>query len=593
MSPAEQIKSRLSITDVVSGYLKLARAGSNFKAVCPFHSEKTPSFFVSPARDSWHCFGCQKGGDIFTFVMEIESVVFREALQILAQRAGVELQRENNQDRDERSRLFALMECAVQFYETHRARFPAVGTYLEKRGVKPETIAKFRIGYAPPETSGWRQFTEYALKKGYTLKELEKSGLIIKKQSPSYELRVTSYDRFRNRIMFPIAEPQGRVVAFGGRIFDVLRDSASGQRGSAGGEAPAKYINSPQTVLYDKSRILYAFDKAKMAIRREDACVVVEGYMDAIMAHQAGTEHAVAISGTAMTNHQLTLLRRLCGNIVLSFDMDDAGESATRRSIDLGLDMGFDVKAIAMPSGKDPADLVQSDPDAWRRAAAEAADIISYFLQKAQVRHTAQTIEGKRAISNSVLPLIARLRREVEKAHWVSVLSSRLGVREESVWEDMRRSTSSQPVLRQPVREADQRNASNSRSRAELLEDRILGIVYAHQISIPAGVTESFFRSEPHRALFSAFPCAVANIKNSELQQLLSRLVFEAEMLVSAENAAAECAACIGELEREHTKTKLEQLTHDIRQAEEAGNEQQLPQLIEEFRETSKQLASM
>src|SRR3989344_5783300 len=259
MTPVEQIKSRLSVVDVVSSYVKLIRAGSNFKAVCPFHSEKSPSFFVSPARDVWHCFGCGVGGDQFRFVMQIENVDFREAHRILADRAGVQLRLENPKERDLHARLFDLLELATKFYEQELTRYPTVGTYLTTRGVISDTMQKFRLGYAPPESVGWRAFTEYALKKRYKLEELEKAGLSIRKQTAS-ELKKTSEE-------------------------DVV----------------AKYINTPQTPLYDKSAVLYAFDKAKMAIRKENGCVIVEGYMDAIMAHQAGTAHVVAVSGTALT----------------------------------------------------------------------------------------------------------------------------------------------------------------------------------------------------------------------------------------------------------------------------------------------------
>lgn len=596
MTPVEQIKSRLSIADVVSTYLKLTRAGSNFKAVCPFHSEKSASFFVSPARDAWHCFGCQKGGDVFSFVMEIEGIDFREALKLLAERAGVELRNENPEDRSERSRLFSLLEEAARFYQECLSHTPAVQGYLLRRGVHPDTIAKFHIGYAPPETSSWRVITEHALKKGYTFQELEKSGLAIKKQSPSpnsYNLMPSAYyDRFRNRITFPIADTNGRTIGFGGRIFDEFQ--------MEGKEMPAKYINTPQTMLYDKSRVLYAFDKAKATIRKENKCILVEGYMDVVMAHQAGTEHTVAVSGTALTRDQLTLLRRLCDQIILSFDMDDAGESATRRSIDLALVMGFDVKAIAMPSGKDPADLVQSDVASWQRVAGEATDIISYFLEKALRRYDTRTLDGKRGVAKSVLPLVSHLMREVDKAHWVSVIASRFGAREESVWEDVRKYTTAETKRFVPSSAAGtaQKNGNGllsdgrEQSRTRVLEERILGILYAYGIPAPIGVSDNLFSSGNPRTLFMALPARMnlTALANEDLRSFANRLIFEAEMLVPAETASTECVACVAELQRERVKEKLTRLTLDIRKAEEAGNAQQISPLIEEFRELSKQL---
>ena len=602
MTPVEQIKSRLSVVDVVSWYVKLLRAGSNFKAPCPFHAEKSPSFFVSPARDVWHCFGCGIGGDQFRFIMQIEGMDFREALQLLAERAGVELRPENREERSERARLFSLLEEAAQFYQTHLSGNPLVREYLTKRGVLPGTIEKFRVGYAPPETASWRAFTEFALKKGYKPEELEKAGLAIRKQtqSPNANSPASSayYDRFRNRIMFPIMDANGRAIGFGGRIFE---ESQIAKREAQSGEeiALAKYINTPQTMLYDKSKVLYAFDKAKTAIRKENACILVEGYMDAIMAHQAGTENTVAVSGTALTRDQVTMIRRLCDTVITSFDTDGAGESATRRSIDLALEMGFDVKAITLSQGKDPADLVLADPDSWRRAAGETTHIITYFLEKALGRNDVRTVEGKRNVISSVLPLTARITREVEKAHWVSLIASRLSVREESVWQDLKKYavSSQRPGPYRTERGSLPQSASKEeRGRARVLEDRILGILFAHGVPVPAHITEHLFSSEHARVLFAAISKhhgtapALAAIADEELRSYANRLIFEAEMLVPAESAGAECAVCITELERERVKEKLTQLTHDIRKAEEAGNEQQIAMLIDEFGALSKEL---
>lgn len=606
MTPVEQIKSRLSVVDVVSSYLKLVRAGTNFKAVCPFHSEKSPSFFVSPARDVWHCFGCGVGGDQFRFVMQIEGVEFPEALRILAERAGVELRHENPKERDERSRLFGLMEFAAQFYRAGLTRFPAVSAYLTGRGITPESMEKFRIGYAPPEISGWRVFTEYATKKGYTLQELEKTGLTIRKQQTSSTSNSSAqtahyYDRFRNRIMFPVTDANARVIGFGGRIFSAEGGPASG--GEVPAEAPAKYINSPQTVLYDKSRILYGFDKAKMSIRKENRCIVVEGYMDAVMAHQAGTEHVVAVSGTALTRDQLVLLRRLCDGIAFSFDMDEAGELATRRSIDLALEIGFDVKAISLPSGKDPADLVALDPALWREAAGGAVDVISYFLEKAAGRHDGRTLDGKRGIAKSVLPLIARLPREVDKAHWVRQVASRIGVREESVWADMgqetaqQRSNTSTPRFSKP----EQRSApeNKERTRTQVLEERMLGLLFTYRHLISQQLSEELFSSDDRRALYRHIPIPTASasslvpIADERLRTLANRLVFETEVLVAEENALAECESCVAELRKERIKEKLEQLTSDIRKAEETGNIQQVSVLADEFSMLSRELTHL
>lgn len=601
MTPVEQIKSRLSVVDVVSSYVKLVRVGSNFKAVCPFHSEKSPSFFVSPARDVWHCFGCGVGGDQFRFVMQIENVDFREALRILADRTGVELHSENPQERDLRARLFDLLELAAKFYEQELTRYPDVGTYLATRGLIGDTVQKFRLGYAPPESTGWRAYTEYALKKGYKFEELEKAGLSVRKQTTSGSSSVSYYDRFRNRIMFPVADANGRVVGFGGRIFSTESGHVSGEDTTI--QPSAKYINTPQTPLYDKSAALYAFDKAKMAIRKENSCVIVEGYMDAIMAHQAGTAHVVAVSGTALTNSQLTLLRRLCDKISMSFDMDMAGELATRRSIDLALEMGFDVRALSLPSGKDPADLVAKDPALWRKTVADAVDVVSYFLQKALGRSDTHTLEGKRAVVASVLPLVARLPQEVDKAHWVGHIASRLGVREDAVWQDLGKESRYQgaqtgmaSVLRKETRPV---SSPKARTRARMLEERMMGLLLTYGFQRFPAVSEELFLSEDMKELYSILKgssdirASLANLPQDRLRTFANQLIFETEVLVAQEAAEAEYASCMAELQREHVKGRLEQLTHDIRKAEEAGNAEQITALADEFSSLSRELAQI
>ena len=600
MTPVEQIKSRLSVVDVVSSYVKLVRAGSNFKAPCPFHSERTPSFFVSPTRDSWHCFGCGIGGDQFQFVMQIEGMDFREALRMLADRAGVELRPENPKERDERTRLLGLLELAVQFYEAGLKRYPAVEAYLAKRGVASESIKQFRLGYAPPESVGWRAFADFAIKKGYTPEELEKTGLAIQKQSnhvSSFNFQDSGYyDRFRNRIMFPITDASSRVIGFGGRVFDELVKAQHNDD-----VALAKYINTPQTQLYDKSAVLYAFDKAKTAIRKENNCIVVEGYMDALMAHQAGTAHVVAASGTALSQRQLIMLRRLCDKIQLSFDMDMAGENATRRSIDLALEMGFDVKAMMLATGKDPADLVAMDPALWQKTAAEATDIISYFLTKALQRFDVRTLDGKRGISSSVLPLVARLPREVDKAHWVSHVASRLGVREESVWQDLKKENPRSPTntyqtLSKPMPHSA---VLKERTRARMLEERVLGLLFTYGTVEAPALSEELFQSEDAKTLYQArlkasdINAVLATVQDERLRTLANQLMFETEALVSPEQATAELASCAAELGRERVKEKLEQLTYDIRKAEEAGNEQQVGVLVDEFGVLSKELTKI
>jgi len=312
-SSVEQIKERLDIAAVVGSYVKLERAGGNFRARCPFHNEKTPSFMVSPDRGTFHCFGCNKGGDIFTFVEEIEGTDFHGALKILADKAGVVLTNEKPEQRDERERLFGILADSTLYYRKMLREDHEALEYLKKRGLKGETIDEFQIGFARDECHA---LSEYLHTKGYRDDEIEKTGMSLRSTKPGQEGR--HYDRFRSRIMFPLCDSSGRVVGFTGRVFR--------------SDDPAKYVNSPQTALYDKSKILFGLSLAKSAIREAGSAILVEGQMDLIMAHQSGTKNSVAVSGTALTGYHLEMLKRFADKLYFAFDSDDAGLAAAKKS---------------------------------------------------------------------------------------------------------------------------------------------------------------------------------------------------------------------------------------------------------------------
>ncbi|MCX6712416.1 MAG: DNA primase [Candidatus Vogelbacteria bacterium] len=320
-SSVEQIKAKLSIVDVVGSYLKLEKAGINYRGKCPFHNEKTPSFFVSLARGSYHCFGCNRGGDIISFVQDIEGLDFIEALRILAERAGVELEPLHRGEGLATNRLFTLLDEATKFYtqQLDLALNKKARDYLIERGLTEESIKNFRVGFAP---DGWRGVYDHLIRLGFNEGEMIKVGLVIANTKAGPQAS-RGYDRFRSRLMFPIANPNGKVVGFSGRIF------------GAETETTAKYINSPQTELYNKSKILYGYDRAKQAMRQQDECIFVEGQMDLIMSHQAGATNTVAVSGTALTTEHIQLVKRLTDNIVLANDYDLAGLKASLRAINL------------------------------------------------------------------------------------------------------------------------------------------------------------------------------------------------------------------------------------------------------------------
>src|SRR3989344_5146981 len=354
----QQIKDRLSIVDVISQYVKLERSGQNFRARCPFHAERTPSFFVSPERGTFHCFGCNVGGDIFSFVEQIEGLDFKGALKVLAEKAGVPLVYERAEKKDERDRLFELLETATIFYSS-RLSEPAK-KYLKERGLNDEMMRLFRLGFAG---DAWGEASEYLREKKFTDKEIIDAGLAKKGDRGLI-------DKFRNRIMFPIADPAGRIVGFSGRIF--------GEKASP--DAP-KYLNSPETSLFRKSRILYGFDKAKQAMRKHSCAVLVEGQMDLLASHQAGWANTVAVSGTAFTPEHGALIRRMTDNLVIALDPDEAGFKAAARAARAALQGGLNVKVAQPPEGLDPADLILKEgADAWRQAIRNSKDIVTFLL---------------------------------------------------------------------------------------------------------------------------------------------------------------------------------------------------------------------
>jgi DNA primase len=459
-TPVEQIKARLSIVEVVGSYLKLEKAGSSYKALCPFHHEKSPSFHVSPARDAYYCFGCNRGGDIFTFTEEIEGIPFQDALRMLAERAGVELVQSRPEDRGERERLLDIMEAATVFYQKKLVAHGEAMAYLHKRGLTPETMKHFRLGFAPAD---WHECRDHLRERGFTESEINKAG--ITKPGERGE-----YDRFRSRIMFPINDSGGHVVAFSGRIFgnDIGPD----------GSPIAKYINSPETPLYDKSSILFGYDRARSVIRKQNFTIVVEGQMDLLMAHQAGSENTVAVSGTALTEKHLGLLKRLSDNIVFAFDADDAGMAATRRAFDLALRVGLGVRVAAMPEGKDPADVVLKSPELWMKAVAESSHIVDFYITQLSKRGY-NPREYRTEVERQVLPLVLAIPSKIEQAHFIVEIARKLGVPENAVWEEAIRMAQTLPQERgAPSSPAAGPVRGTSKSFRRMTEEAIWGILF-------------------------------------------------------------------------------------------------------------------
>ncbi len=428
----EDIKSRLNIVDVAGGYLKLEKAGGNFKACCPFHNERTPSFFISASRQTYHCFGCNKGGDVISFVEEIEGLDFQGALKILADRAGVTLTREKPGARDDRDAIFSALELATRFYGAVLPKFGEAVSYLTGRGLTPETIKSFRVGFAPDE---WRSLGDFLTKKGIQEEVMERAGLIVR--SPK-----GFYDRFRGRVMFPIMDSSGRVIAFSGRI---LKEEAGKTLGAS---ASAKYVNSPETEVFHKSRALFGFSQARDAIRHEDSCVLVEGQMDLILSHQAGVTNAVASSGTALTSEHLEMIKRFTKNIVLAFDADDAGIAAAHRAVELALSLDCSVRIARLSKGMDPADLARQNPALWADAVKNAKQVIDLYLELLPELHTDKA-DLRAKVSEIIVPFISLLKSPIDQGHYVGEIAKLLGIKEEPVWDEVKKRAGMANVVRE------------------------------------------------------------------------------------------------------------------------------------------------
>jgi len=427
----QQIKDKIDVADLIGEYVQLKPAGVNKKGLCPFHHEKTPSFMVSPERKSWHCFGCAKGGDIFTFIEEIEGMEFKEALKYLANKAGVVLTNSFKQEigGSQRNRLKDINTEAARFFYNFLIKIPSAKLamdYLIKRGIKSETIDEWQIGFIPEQ---WDLLTQYLLKKGFAIDDLVASGLTIKRDNADPKTYRGFYDRFRGRIMFPIWDAHGDVVGFTGRVL-VEKENSGG-----------KYVNTPQTAVYDKSRVIFGLNKAKQEIRSKNLIVMVEGQMDVIACHQAGMRNVVASSGTALTEEHVKLLKRYSININMAFDMDEAGQNAARRGIAIALREGMNIKVICLPedAGKDPDECLKKNPHVWFDAVEKAQDIMEWYFAKAFTNKDPANHHHKQTISNELLPDIVLIPYAVERDHWLRLLSEKLNVDVAVLREDMTR----------------------------------------------------------------------------------------------------------------------------------------------------------
>ncbi|MEI6316727.1 MAG: DNA primase [bacterium] len=582
-SSVEKIKERLSVVDVISSYLKVEKAGGNFKANCPFHNEKTPSFFISPARGSYYCFGCGAKGDIFSFVEQFEGLDFKGALKVLADRAGVPLESYNPKDQSEKDRLYQLMDAATLFYEREFLNNTEAQDYIRSRGITDETRKLFRIGYAPSEKISWRALSNEMRKKGFTDTELELAGL---SKYPEEKKEQGLYDRFRDRIMFPISDTGGRVIAFSGRM---LHDDGSGVQG--------KYINSPETPIFKKGSTLYGLDKAKFEIRKRDQTILVEGQMDLVLSHQAGFINTVASSGTALSDTVVADVERgllsglgqvnaLSKKLVIAFDGDKAGLKATGRAERIALSLGMDVKVVKLPKDMDPADVIRkSGGEEWKKIIDGAMHIITLYTS-ILMEHPLSELARARAVSDKILPYVAVMPSAVERAYFIKEISTKTGIPESALNEDMVKLLNREQTDKQVLAEMNAGRKDDNK-RGLRIEDRLFGILFWQETLSPPIVSTESLRTKLQAILgdarFTSFMELPDNKKNEQ--------IFEVESIYqNTKNLEREIDELILNLEEDILGKAIEKIMSELGNAERVGDAEQIKLLLTTSQEIANRL---
>lgn len=567
----QQIKDRLSIVDVISPYVELHPAGKNLKGKSPFTNEKTPSFYVSPDRGMYYCFSSSQGGDMFTFVEKMEGVDFKGALKILAEKANVELVPEDPKKRSERDTKYHILEEATKFYVDELSKDKSAKAYLKDRGVTEKTINAWQIGYAPgPPIGGWRHVREHLLALGFNDSQLMSVGLV--KSSGEGK---APYDTFRDRIMFPIRDVSGRVVAYSGRILN--KDS----------DAP-KYVNSPETELFNKSEILFGYDKAKEGIRKLDFSLIVEGQFDVVLAHQAGYNNTVAVSGTALTAHHVGLLQRLSNRVVLALDADRAGIAAVRRAADLMLSRGIDLKVAELPEGKDPADLVREGKEEFKKIIGQSTHVIEFLLH-VLLREEADKRKQKLRLVGEVLPYVIRLTSHIDRDHFIEVIANTLGVSKEAVVQDVTRleaslSKQSTRIVTEDLSESDRTGETKRDSRKQTVLTSLICSLDVLKEPENKVVTDK---------VETITGCLVDEIRSELSPESISKLVFTLENDLNntkKKQLHEELCDRLNELSTLVVKEKLRDSKEQLLAAEQAGESQEVESILKVLAGLQKEL---
>ncbi|MEX0622053.1 MAG: DNA primase [Candidatus Woykebacteria bacterium] len=580
-SQVDEVKKRIDIVGLINEYTPLKKAGRNYKALCPFHNEKTPSFMVSPDRQIFKCFGCSEGGDVFAFYKRMEGVEFGEAMKALAVRAGVQLQ-DYKPTRAEQQKevLLKAHEAATNLYHHLLINHPTgkkALEYLKARGIKQAAIRDFSLGVAPDRES---ILLDYLAKKGFSAQAVIISGLAMVGQNKPR-------DRFRGRIMFPIFDAQGKVIAFSGRAL---------------GSVEPKYLNSPDTPIFNKSKSLYGIHLAKNSIKKEGTAVLVEGNLDVISSHQIGVSNVVAPLGTALTQLQIELVKRWAEQVFFAFDKDLAGDVAAKRGIEIAEAAGLNIRVVKMVSGKDPDEIIRKDPLAWKGAIRAAVPVFDYFINSAIDRFGVSDAEAKRKVAAQVLPNLSTISDEILKSHYLQMLASKLGLEESVLREAIKKYEGGQTS--EQIKEILEKPLS---AKGQVLVEKYLLACILQAGQLPDILDEKIFSDREIKELFriiDKFNSAERRIKIKSLAKNIPEallpifdelllLDIRAEILEDEEKINKEIRYCSSRLKELNLRTKLKELSLAIRQAEGVKNQVKVINLSKQFRDLSKALSSL
>lgn len=611
LSPLEEIKNKLDIVEVISQYIKLTKAGANYKALCPFHKEKTPSFYVSPSRQIWHCFGCGVGGDVVGFVMKMENLEFKEALKILAEKAGVKLTYENPEVVSKKQKLIEIHKKATEYFHNNLLNNQEVLNYLKNRGLSLETIKEFKLGFALDD---WRALTNYLVKNNFTPEEIIQAGLAIskkeipqeisQKQAPRFKLEIQDiYDRFRSRIIFPIEDLSQNVIAYTARIFE----GKNPLKTIKNVEEVGKYVNSPQTLIYDKSRTLFGLSRSKKYLTLEGSTILVEGTMDFLAGWQKGIKNIVATCGTSLTVNHLENLKKYNKNLILAFDMDEAGMKANERAIDLSLEKEFQVKILKLPKGKDLADYLKEvkEPSEVENLLQNSQPIMDFYFERAMSLADKNSLEGKKVIAAYFLPQIKKLKNALDRAYWIEKIAAALEVSPQTL-EDELNKLSSQIAKRLVIDENESLVSTLSSldavNRKAMIAERLLSFwVKYPQLKEKFLPFVDFFPLQYKNLIEILKKITEENKESLELEleeeflnqlKVLSLRADYEEDLLNQYNVEKEkeIERGLNELKREAIKENLNQLEKEILEAEKTNDKSKLNSLINKFKSLSQEL---